>query len=87
MQCRKHRNKKIHNTEYQKERINQWYIALRNEALQSNNSYIKRCATTREINIKTVSINSIKNWIRVLKEIKKKELELLQDDIRLFFAN
>jgi len=53
--------------------------------LQSNNSHVKRLATTREINVKIVLVNSIKIWIRVLKEIKKKALELLQDDIRLFF--
>ena len=40
---------------------------------------------SKEIDEERATIKSLKNWIRVIKEIKRKSEKLLQDDIRLFF--
>ena len=48
--------------------------------------HIKRFTHNRKIDIERAAVKAMKNWIKVIKEIKKKSEMLLQDDIRFFFA-
>ena len=47
---------------------------------------VKRYVMSKEIDEERATIKSLKNWIRVIKEIKRKLEKLPQDDIRLFFV-
>ena len=48
--------------------------------------HVKRFMSNRELDEERVTIKTMKNWIRVIKEIKRKLEKLLQDDTRLSFA-
>ena len=81
MKCWQHHNEKFHKEEYQKNQITNWYIRELQEAKSSQFQYVKRYAECREFDIESVSFKEIQNQIQIVREIKKKSIELPQDNI------
>ena len=52
----------------------------------SEYKHVKRFGSTRELNKERATVKTMKNWIWVIKETKRKSEKLPQDDIRLFFT-
>ena len=81
-ECWKDRNAIMHDENKQKIRLKRWYENEKREAEQSEHRQVKLYVQRCKIDVNQSNCETIKKWIRNLKQIEKKVKKIPLNDIR-----
>ena len=80
------RNKKLHNKNVQRSRIKGQYKKERQNIIKQQYPQVKKYIEDKALNLENCTINYIRYWVYVPKELKRRAEKYKKKDIRGYFT-